>query len=120
MKFINVIKEGDFIKLKSINRLIREGWYHDENCPIIGGEHFTKNYNDLFVSPNTVDELGNIVRIDHVSIGEYNNTVYYACCNSIQYPYDNRSYVEIQPELIDKVLINGKWYDANKTLDCLE
>ena len=116
MKFINVIKEGDFIKLKSINRLIREGWYHDENCPIIGGEHFTKNYNDLFVSPNTVDELGNIVRIDHLI-----NDNYYACCNNIQYPYEkNGSYVKIQPELIDKVLINGKWYDANESLNHLE
>jgi len=63
-----------------------------------------------------VGELGNVVRIDHVST----KTMYYACCNSIQYPPDNGSYVEFQPELIDKVLINGKWYDANKTLDCLE
>jgi len=120
MQFINVIKEGDFIKLKSINNLILEGWKHEKHCPIIGGESFTKNNIDLLVPPNVVDELGNVVRIDRVSISEYNNTMYYACCHSIQYPYDNGSYVGIQPELIDKVLINGKWYDAKKTLDYLE
>ena len=120
MMFINVIKEGDFIKLKSIGSLILEGWKREDHCPIIGGEHFTKNDDHLLVSPNTVDELGNVVRIDHASFGEYNKTMYYACCNSIQYPYDNGSCVQIKPELIDKVLINGKWYDANKTLNCLE
>ena len=117
MKFINVIKEGDFIKLKSINSLILEGWEHKINSPIIGGEYFfTKNNNILFISPNTVDELGNVVRIDHLI-----NDNYYACCNNIQYPYEkNGSYVKIQPELIDKVLINGKWYDANESLNHLE
>ena len=118
MKFINVIKEGDFIKLKSVNSLILEGWKHENNCPVIGGEYFTKNNIDLFVSPNTVYELGNVVRIDHLING--NKTMYYACCNNIQYPYENGSYVKIQPELIDKVLINGKWYDAEETLNCLE
>ena len=120
MEFINVIKEGDFIKLKSVNSLILEGWKHENNCPVIGGEYFTKNNIDLFVSPNTVYELGNVVRIDRVSKGEYNKTIYYACCNSVPYLYDNGSYVEIQPKLIDKVLINGKWYDAEETLNCLE
>lgn len=119
MKFINVIKEGDFVKLKSIDQLVSEGWKREEFCPIIRGESFTMLNDNLIIDPNTVKELGNVVRIDHISKGEFNNVLYYACCNSIEYYYEDGSSVNIHPKLIDQVLIHDKWYFSNDNINDL-
>ena len=122
MNFINVIKEGDFVKLKSLQSIILDGKYLlSKTCPIIGGECLVnpKNKEDFFIiEPNTLEELGNVVRIKQV----FSNSgiIYFkAENNGIVYHYEDGEDLNFDDRLIESVFLNGKWYDANERLNTI-
>ena len=71
MKFINVIREGDFVRLKTLSQLEKEFGKAQEGGAI--GSLFFGDRENLdsafFIYENVKEELGNVLRIKRVEIG---------------------------------------------------
>lgn len=117
MKFINVIREGDFVRLKTLSQLEKEFGKLQE------GSFFGDRSNldsVLFVYENVKKELGNILRIKRVENAEYTDTIFFhAENNGIVYDYEDTQDVIFGKQIVDAVLINGKWYQADTDLNIL-
>lgn len=122
MKFINVIREGDFVKLKTLSQLEKEFGKAQKGGVI--GALFFGDRNDLdsafFVHKNVREELGNVLRIKRVENAEHTDTIFFhAENNGISYGYDDIEDVTFEKQIVDSVLINGKWYQADMDLNVL-
>ena len=121
MKFINVIREGDFVKLKTLEQLESE-FGNAQEGGVIGAVFFgdRNNLNTLFfVHKNVREELGNVLRIKRVD-AELSNSIFFHAENSgISYGYDDIEEVVFEKQIVDSVLINGKWYKASDELNVL-
>ena len=123
MKFINVIREGDFVRLKTLEQLEKEFGKPQESGAI--GSLFFGDINNLdsmfFVYKNVKRELGNILRIKRVEIAELTDAVFFhAENNGVLYDYEDTQDVIFEKQIVDSVLINGKWYKASDDLNVLK
>ena len=122
MKFINVIREGDFVRLKTLSQLEKEFGEAQENG-IIGTLSFgnPKDIDSVFyVYKNVRCELGNVLRIKRVENSEYSDAIFFhAENNGISYDYEDVEDVVFEKQIVDAVLINGKWYHADTDLNIL-
>lgn len=123
MKFINSIREGDFVKLKTLEQLESEFGKPKKGCAI-GSLFFGDSKNiDLgfFVYKNVRKELGNILRIKRVEYYEVSDQIFFHAAENrgISYGYDDIEDVVFEKQIVDSVLINGKWYNANDNLNVL-
>ena len=107
MKFINSIREGDFVKLKTLEQLESE-FGKPKKGGAIGSLFFGDSKNiDLgfFVYENVRKELGNVLRIKRVEYAKLSDKIFF---NFL-----------FEKQIVDSVLINGKWYNANDDLNVL-
>jgi len=122
MKFINSIREGDFVRLKTLSQLEKE-FGKVEKIGITGTLFFgDRNNLDLgfFVHKNERRELGNVLRIKRVENAEHSGAIFFhAENNGISYGYDDIEDVVFEKQIVDAVLINGKWYQADMDLNVL-
>lgn len=122
MKFINVIREGDFVRLKTLDQLEKE-FGKAEKDVVIGSLFFGDKDNldsVFFVYENVREELGNVLRIKRVENSEYSDAIFFqAENNGIEYDYNDIEDVVFEKEIVDAVLINGKWYQADTDLNNL-
>lgn len=121
MKFINSIREGDFVKLKTLEQLESEFGNAQEGGAI--GSLFFGDRNNLntafFVYKNVREELGNVLRIKRVDAELSVSIFFHAENNGISYGYDDNEDVVFEKQIVDSVLINGKWYKASDDLNVL-
>lgn len=122
MKFINSIREGDFVRLKTLSQLEKE-FGKAQKGGIIGSLFFGDK-NDLdsmfFIYKNVRRELGNVLRIKRVENAEHSDAIFFhAENNGISYGYDDIEDVVFEKQIVDAVLINGKWYQADMDLNVL-
>lgn len=119
MKFINVIREGDFVRLKTLEQLEKEFGKAGKGGAI-GSLFFGEMENFLesfFVNNDVRKELGNVLRIKRVEISDLTNNVFFhAESNGIAYEYEDEDVV-FDKKIVDAVLINGKWYQADEPLN---
>lgn len=122
MKLINVIREGDFVRLKTLSQLEKE-FGEPKKGGVIGALFFGgwDNLNSaFFVYKNVREELGNVLRIKRVENAEASGSIFFhAENNGITYDYDDIEDVVFEKQIVDAVLINGKWYKADKDLNIL-
>ena len=119
MKFINVIREGDFVRLKTLSQLEKE-FGKAEKSGIIGTLFFGDRKKGFFVHKNERKELGNVLRIKKVENAELSDNIFFqAENNGISYDYDDIEDVVFEKHIVDSVLVNGKWYKANDDLNVL-
>ena len=122
MKLINVIREGDFVRLKTLSQLEKEK-KKKKKGGVIGALFFGgwDNLNSaFFVYKNVREELGNVLRIKRVENAEASGSIFFhAENNGISYDYDDIEDVVFEKQIVDAVLINGKWYEADKDLNIL-
>lgn len=122
MKLINVIREGDFVRLKTLSQLEREFGEAQEGG-VIGALFFGDRDNldsAFFVHKNVREELGNVLRIKRVENSEHSDAIFFhAENNGISYDYEDIEDVVFEKQIVDAVLINGKWYKADKDLNIL-
>ena len=130
MKLINAIKEGDFVRLRSLSGIINEyNGIKSDHCPIIGGIYVilpdhkdeTQEKQFILIEPNVVNELGHVVRIKNVkpSINFAGRIWFGAESNGLIFEESNGNGISFDDRIIHSVLINGKWYDANMNIDVL-
>ena len=122
MKLINVIREGDFVRLKTLSQLEKEFGQAQESGitdTLLFGN--PKDIDSVFyVYKNVRCELGNVLRIKRVENSEYTDAIFFhAENNGIAYDYEDSDYVTFEKQIVDAVLINGKWYKADKDLNIL-
>ena len=122
MKLINVIREGDFVRLKTLSQLEREFGEAQEGG-VIGALFFGDRDNldsAFFVHKNVREELGNVLRIKRVENSEHSDAIFFhAENNGISYDDEDIEDVVFEKQIVDAVLINGKWYKADKDLNIL-
>lgn len=122
MKLINVIREGDFVRLKPLSQLKKEFGKAQEGG-VIGAIYFgnPQDINSVFyVYKNVRCELGNVLRIKRVENSEHSDAIFFhAENNGIEYDYDDIEDVVFEKQIVDAVLINGRWYKADKDLNIL-
>ena len=130
MKLINAIKEGDFVRLRSLSGIINEyNGVKRDHCPIIGGicvmlpdrkDEIQENQ-FILIEPNVVNELGHVVRIKNVkpSINFAGRIWFGAESNGLIFKENNGNSISFDDRIIHSVLIDGKWYDANMNIDVL-
>lgn len=122
MKFINSIREGDFVKLKTLEQLESE-FGEPQKGGAIGSVFFGDRNNPasaFFVYENVKCELGNVLRIKRVENAELSDAIFFHAENSgIFHDYDDIEDVIFEKHIVDSVLINGKWYKANDYLNVL-
>lgn len=122
MKFINVIREGDFVRLKTLTQLEKE-FGLPKKGGVIGSLLFGGWDNldsTFFVYENVREELGNVLRIKRVENAELSGSIFFhAENNGISYDYENIGDVVFEKQIVDAVLINGTWYQANADLNNL-
>lgn len=122
MKFINVIREGDFVRLKTLEQLESE-FGEPQKGGAIGSVFFSDRKNiasAFFVYENVREELGNVLRIKRVENEVSSDSIFFHAENSgIFYDYDDIEDVVFEKHIVDSVLINGKWYKANDNLNVL-
>ena len=117
MKFINVIREGDFVRLKTLSQLEKE-FGKAEKSGIIGTLFFGDKDKGFFVHKNERKELGNVLRIKKVQNAELSDNIFFqAENNGISYNYDEIEDVTFEKHIVDSVLIDGKWYKADEELN---
>ena len=123
MKFINVIREGDFVRLKTLDQLEKEFGKAQEGG-VIGALYFGDKDNlesVFFVYENVREELGNVLRIKRVENSEHSDAIFFhAENNGIVYDYDDIEDVVFAKQIVDAVLINGKWHKADADLNFLK
>ena len=122
MKFINVIREGDFVRLKTLSQLEKEFGKAQEGASI--GSLFFGDSNNLdsafFIYKNVKRELGNVLRIKRVENAELSDAVFFHAENKgIVYDYEDTQDVIFEKRIVDAVLINGKWHQADENLNIL-
>lgn len=90
---------------------------------VIGALYFgnLQDINSVFyVYKNVRCELGNVLRIKRVENSEHSDAIFfYAENNGISYDYEDIEDVVFEKQIVDAVLINGKWYKADKDLNIL-
>lgn len=119
MKFINVIREGDFVRLKTLEQLETEFGKPQESA-VIGSVFFGDRNMGFFVHKNEREELGNVLRIKNVENAELSDDIFFHTENNgILYDYDDIEDVVFEKHIVDSVLINGKWYKASDDLNVL-
>ena len=130
MKLINAIKEGDFVRLRSLSEIINEyNGVKSDRYPIIGGicvmlpdrkDEISEN-RFMLIEPNVVNELGHVVRIKNVkpSINFAGRIWFGAESNGLIFKENNGNSISFDDRIIHSVLIDGKWYDANMNIDVL-
>lgn len=122
MKLINVIREGDFVRLKTLSQLEKEFGEAKEGG-VIGALYFgnPQDINSVFYVYNNVRcELGNVLRIKRVENSEHSDAIFFhAENNGIEYDYEDSENVTFKKQIVDAVLINGKWYKADEDLNIL-
>ena len=130
MKLINAIKEGDFVRLRSLSGIINEyNGVKSDHCPIIGGIYVmlpdckdeTQENQFILIEPNVVNELGHVVRIKNVkpSINFAGRIWFGAESNGLIFEESNGNGISFDDRIIHSVLIGGKWYDADMNIDVL-
>lgn len=130
MKLINAIKEGDFVRIRSLSEIINEyNGIKSDHCPIIGGICIMLPDNKgeiqenqfILIEPNVVNELGHVVRIKNVkpSINFPGRIWFVAESNGLIFEESNGNGISFDDRIIYSVLIDGKWYDANINIDVL-
>ena len=122
MKFINVIREGDFVRLKTLSQLEKEFGKAQKGCAI--GSIFFGDRENLdsafFIYENVKEELGNVLRIKRVENAELSDSIFFhAENNGISYGYEDSEDVVFEKQIVDAVLINGRWYQADTDLKIL-
>ena len=130
MKLINAIKEGDFVRLRSLSGIINEyNGVKRDHCPIIGGicvmlpdrkDEIPENQ-FILIEPNVVNELGHVVRIKNVKTSiDFAGRIWFdAESNGLIFEKSNGNDISFDDRIIHSVLIDGKWYDANMNIDAL-
>ena len=122
MKFINSIREGDFVRLKTLDQLKIE-FGEPQKGGIIDSLFFGDRNNldsAFFVYKNVKRELGNVLRIKRVESAELSDNIFFhAENNGMTYDYEDTQDVTFEKCIVDSVLINGKWYKANDYLNVL-
>ena len=122
MNLINVIREGDFVRLKTLSQLEKE-FGKAEKGVSIGTLFFGEMYNldkAFFVYNNVRRELGNVLRIKRVENAELSDSIFFhAENNGMIYDHEDTQDVIFEKCIVDAVLINGKWYQANTDLNIL-
>ena len=122
MKFINSIREGDFVKLKTLEQLESE-FGKPKKGGAIGSLFFGDSKNiDLgfFVYENVKEELGNVLRIKRVENAELSDSIFFHVENNgISYGYEDSEDVVFEKQIVDAVLINGRWHQADTDLNIL-
>ena len=130
MKLINAIKEGDFVRLRSLSGIINEyNGVKRDHCPIIGGicvmlpdrkDEIQENQ-FILIEPNVINELGHVVRIKNVkpSINFAGRIWFGAESNGLIFEESNGNGISFDDRIIHSVLINGKWYEADMNIDVL-
>ena len=122
MKFINVIREGDFVRLKTLSQLEKEFGKTQEGGAI--GSLFFGDRENLdsafFIYENVKEELGNVLRIKRVENAELSDSIFFhAENNGISYGYEDSEDIVFEKQIVDAVLINGRWYQADTDLKIL-
>ena len=122
MKFINVIREGDFVRLKTLSQLEKE-FDKAQEGGAIGSLFFGDRENldsAFFIYENVKEELGNVLRIKRVENAELSDSIFFhAENNGISYGYEDSEDVVFEKQIVDAVLINGRWYQADTDLNIL-
>ena len=130
MKLINAIKEGDFVRLRSLSGIINEyNGVKRDHCPIIGGicvmlpdrkDEIPENQ-FILIEPNVVNELGHVVRIKNVKTSiDFAGRIWFdAESNGLIFEKSNGNDISFDDRIIHSVLIDGKWYDADMNIDAL-
>lgn len=122
MKFINVIREGDFVRLKTLSQLEKE-FGKAQKGGAIGSIFFGDRENldsAFFIYENVKEELGNVLRIKRVENAELSDSIFFhAENNGISYGYEDSEDVVFEKQIVDAVLINGRWYQADTDLNIL-
>ena len=122
MKFINVIREGDFVRLKTLSQLEKE-FGKAQKGGAIGSIFFGDRENldsALFIYENVKEELGNVLRIKRVENAKLSDSIFFhAENNGISYGYEDSEDVVFEKQIVDAVLINGRWYQADTDLNIL-
>ena len=130
MKLINAIKEGDFVRLRSLSGIINEyNGVKRDHCPIIGGicvmlpdrkDEIPENQ-FILIEPNVVNELGHVVRIKNVKTSiDFAGRIWFdAESNGLIFEKSNGNDISFDDRIIHSVLIEGKWYDADMNIDVL-
>ena len=84
MKFINVIREGDFVRLKTLSQLEKEFGKAQEGGAI--GSLFFGDRENLdsafFIYENVKEELGNVLRIKRVENAELSDSIFFHAENN--------------------------------------
>ena len=119
MKFINVIREGDFVRLKTLSQLEKE-FGKAQKGGAIGSIFFGDRENldsAFFIYENVKEELGNVLRIKRVENAELSDSIFFhAENNGISYGYEDSEDIVFEKQIVDAVLINGRWYQADTDL----
>lgn len=122
MKLINVIREGDFVRLKTLSQLEKEFGEAQEGG-VIGSLFFGDRENldsAFFVYKDVREELGSVLRIKRVENSKRSDAIFFhAENNGTSYDPDDIEDVVFEKQIVDSVLINGKWYKADKDLNIL-
>ena len=130
MKLINAIKEGDFVRLRSLSGIINEyNGVKRDHCPIIGDiwvmlpdrkDEIQENQ-FILIEPNVVNELGHVVRIKNVKTSiDFAGRIWFdAESNGLIFEESNGNGISFDDRIIHSVLIDGKWYDADMNIDAL-
>lgn len=122
MKFINVIREGDFVRLKTLSQLEKE-FGKAQKGGAIGSLFFGDRENldsAFFIYENVKEELGNVLRIKRVENAELSDSIFFhAENNGISYGYEDSEDVVFEKQIVDAVLINGRWHQADTDLNIL-
>ena len=130
MKLINAIKEGDFVRLRSLSGIINEyNGVKSDHCPIIGGicvmlqdcKDETQENQFILIEPNVVNELGHVVRIKNVKTSiDFAGRIWFdAESNGLIFEKSNGNDSSFDDRIIHSVLIGGKWYEADMNIDAL-
>ena len=130
MKLINAIKEGDFVRLRSLSGIINEyNGVKSDHCPIIGGicvmlqdcKDETQENQFILIEPNVVNELGHVVRIKNVKTSiDFAGRIWFdAESNGLIFEKSNGNGISFDDRIIHSVLIGGKWYEADMNIDAL-
>ena len=122
MKFINVIREGDFVRLKTLSQLEKE-FGKAQKGGAIGSLFFGDRENldsAFFIHENVKEELGNVLRIKRVENAELSDSIFFHVENNgISYGYEDIDDVVFEKQIVDAVLINGRWHQADTDLNIL-
>lgn len=125
MKFINVIRNGDFVRLKTLSQLEDE-FGLPQKGGIVGSLFFgdrnnlRNNLSSAFlIHKNAREELGNVLRIKRVENAKLSDSIFFhAENNGISYDYEDTEVV-FEKQIVDAVLINGTWHQVNEDLNNL-